>query len=80
MHAHDFWKQAHNKDMKPRNYASNGKLWLNSKYIKTKYHWKLEAKFFGLFQVLHLVEKQAYKFKQSKKWKIHDIFHMSLLK
>lgn len=47
--------------VKPRSYVSGNKVWLNGKYINTKQNWKLEAKFFGLFQVLHQVEKQAYK-------------------
>ena len=40
---------------------------------------KLKNKFFGLFQVFHLVKKQAYKLELSTKWKIHNIFHMLLL-
>ena len=35
-HAQKLQKQADNKDVKPRSYASNNKVWLNSKYIKTK--------------------------------------------
>ena len=42
-------------------------------------NWKLEAKFFGSFWVLHFVEKQVYKLELPKKWKIHDVFHVSLL-
>ena len=79
-HAQDLQKQANNKIIKPRSYAANDKVWLNSKYIKTKQNRKLEAKFFGRFQVLHPVEKQAYKLKPLKKWKIYDVFHVSLLK
>ena len=52
---------------------------MNSKYIKTKQNQKLEAKFFGPFRVLQPVGKQAYKPKLSKKWRIHDVFHVSLL-
>ncbi len=55
------------------------KVWLNSKYIKTKWNRKLEAKFFRLFRVLHLVRKQAYKLELPKKWRIHNVFHVSLL-
>ena len=40
---------------------------------------KLEAKLLGLFQVLHLVGKQTYKLKLPKKWRIYNIFHISLL-
>ena len=65
--------------MKPKSYSPGDKVWLNSKYIKTKQNRKLEAKFFGPFRVLHLVGKQAYKLELPKKWRIPDVFHMSLL-
>ena len=52
---------------------------MNNKYLKTKGNRKLEAKFFGLFRVLHLIGKQAYKLKLSRKWGIYDVFHVSLL-
>ena len=78
-HVQEFQKRAHNKATKPRRYASGNQVWLNSKYVKTKQNRKLEAKFFGPFQDLYLVGKQAYKLELPKKWKIHDVFHMSLL-
>ena len=78
-HAQEFQKQAHNKDVKPKSYASGDKVWLNNKYIKTKQNRKLEAKFFRPFQILHPVRKQAYKIELSRKWRIYDVFHMSLL-
>ena len=58
-YAQELQKQAYNKGIKPRSYAPNNKIWLNSKYIKTKQNQKLEVKFFGPFWVLHPVEKQA---------------------
>ena len=58
-HAQKLQKQAQNRGVKPRSYAFNDKVWLNSKYIKTKRNRKLEAKFFGLFRVLYPVGKQA---------------------
>ena len=49
----EFQKQAHNKRVKPQSYAPSNKVWMNSKYIKTKRNQKLEAKFFGPFRILH---------------------------
>ena len=65
-HTQELQKQAHNKGIKPKSYVPNEKIWLNSKYIKTKRNRKLEAKFFGSFQVLHPVGNQAYKLKLPK--------------
>ena len=78
-HTQELQKRGHDKGVKTRSYAPGNKVWLNSKYIKTKCNRNLEAKFFGPFRVLHPVGKQTYKLKLPKKWKIHDVFHMSLL-
>ena len=72
-------KRAYDKGVKPQSYAPSKKVWLNYKYIKTKCNWKLEAKFFGPFQVLYSVRKQEYKLELPKKWGIHNVFHVSLL-
>ena len=66
-HAQKLQKQAQDKKIKPKIYAFSEKVWLNSKYIKTKRNRKLEAKFFGLFRVLHLVSNQAFKLKLPKR-------------
>ena len=52
---------------------------MSNKYLKTQQNCKLEAKFLGLFRVLHLVGKQTYKLELPKKWKIHDVFYIFLL-
>ena len=79
-HAQDLHKQAYDTEVKPWNYASGEKVWFNSKFIKTKRNWKLKAKFFGPFRVLHLVGKQAYNLELLANWEIHNMFHVSLLK
>ena len=39
----------------------------------------MEAKFFGPFRVLYPVGKQAYKLELPRKWRIHNVFHVSIL-
>ena len=78
-YAQKLQKRVHDKRVKPWSYAFGEKVWLNSKYIKTKHNRKLEAKFFGPFQVLYPIGKQAYELKLPKKWRIHDVFYVSLL-
>ena len=52
---------------------------MSSNYFKNKQNCKLKVKFFCLFQVLHPVDKQAYKLKLPKKYKIYNIFYVLLL-
>ena len=61
LYAQELQKRAHDKGVKPQNYAPGEKVWLNNKYIKIERNWKLEAKFFSSFQILYPVGKQAYK-------------------
>ena len=79
LHAQELQKKAHDKGVKPQSYAPGEKVWLNSKYIKTKRNRKLKAKFFCLFRILHPVGKQAYKLNLPTKWKIYNVFYVSLL-
>ena len=66
-HIQEFLKYAYNKSIKPKSYISNNKIWLNNKYIKINWNWKLKTKFFRPFWVLCPVNKQAYKLKLPKK-------------
>ena len=78
-HIQELQKRAHDKGVKLWSYAPGDKVWLSSKHLKTKWNRKLEAKFLGPFRVLHSVGKQVYKLELPKKWRIHDVFHVSLL-
>lgn len=79
LHSQGLQNRAYNKSIKPCSYALGEKVWRNGKYIKIKQNWKLEAKFFSLFRVFHLIGKQVYKLELFTKWKIYDIFYISLL-
>lgn len=65
-HTQKLQKWAHNKTVKSSNYVSSNKIWLNSRYIKTKQNQKLKTKFFGPFYMFYLVGKQVYKLKLLK--------------
>ena len=67
------------KEVKSWSYTPNKQVWLNNKQIKIKRNQKLEAKFFGYFQVLHPLEKQAYKLELLARRNIYNMFHLSLI-
>ena len=50
-HAQELQKCYYDNHAKPRSYAPDDKIWLNSEYIKTKRNCKLQFKFFGPFRV-----------------------------
>ena len=78
-YAQELQNRAHNKSIKPQSYALGDKVWLSSKHLKTKWNCKLEAKFLGPFRVLYPVGRQVYKLELPKRWRIYDIFYVSLL-
>ncbi len=49
LHVQELQKKAHDKRVKSRSYAPGEKVWLNSRYIKTRRNKKLESKFFRPF-------------------------------
>ena len=52
-------KRTYDKNVKPKNFIFNNKVWLKTKYIKTKQNQKLETKFFKPFQIFYLIRKQV---------------------
>ena len=41
---------------------------------------KLQKRFVGPFQIIEVIGQQAYRLALHKDWKIHPVFHVSLLK
>lgn len=41
---------------------------------------KLKRRFVGPFRVIERIEKQAYRLDLSENWRIHTVFHVSLLR
>lgn len=73
-HTQELQKRLHDKYAKPRSYTPGKKVWFNNQYIKTKQNHKLEAKFFGLFQILYPVKNQVYKLEMPKNRKFIMFF------
>ena len=67
------------KHSKPIQFAVGDYVWLRGKNIRTKRNRKLEWKAFGPFEILKKHGDQAYKLDLPKRWRIHDVFHVSLL-
>ena len=79
--AHAQEQQAKYKDAKTKlkNFDVGSYVNVNGKNIRIKRNKKLEWKSFGPFKVLDTIGDQAYRLDISKRWRIHDVFHVSLL-
>ena len=61
-------------------YNVSDMIYLNDKNIRIKRNKKLEWKLFEFFEITHVIDEQAYRLKLSSQWRVHDVFHISLLK
>ena len=52
---------------------------VNDKNIRTKRNRKLKWKFFESFKIFETIKNQTYRLEIFKRWRIHDVFHVSLL-
>ena len=71
----------HDKRHVFKQYKLGDYVWLNGKNIRTKRNKKLEWKAFGPFKIIKVIgEKnpQAYRLELPKRWRIHNVFHVSL--
>jgi len=55
------------------------KVWLDTRNVKTRYHWKMAPKREGPFEIAQVMGPLTFKLKLPKSWRIHNIFHAVLL-
>ena len=59
----------------------NGQMvWLDTRYLKTNYHKKMAPKREGPFEIEEVPGPVTYQLKLPKSWKIHKVFHATLLR
>ena len=56
------------------------KVWLDSKNLKMLYHKKMAPKREGPFVIMEVLGPITYRLKLPNSWKIHDVFHATLLR
>ena len=56
------------------------KVWLYSRNLKMLYHKKMALKWEGPFEIIDVLGPLTYRLKLPGTWKIHNIFHVSLLR
>ena len=55
-------------------------MWLDSRNLKTNYHKKITPKREGPFRIDEVLGPLTYQLKLPTTWKIHNVFHMVLLR
>ena len=55
-------------------------VWLDSRHLKTLYHKKMAPKREGPFKIVEVLSPLTYQLELPSSWKIHDVFHATLLK
>jgi hypothetical protein len=74
--AQTFW----NKKMTFRPYQKEQKVWIKGTHLKTVHPTtKLQAKCFGPFKITEVISPVTYRVQLPTQWKIHNVFHASLL-
>ena len=56
------------------------KVWLDSQNLKTSYHKKIGPKWEGPFEINEVLGPVTYRLKLPASWKIHNVFHVVLLR
>ena len=68
-----------NAKIKLMNFDVDSYVNVNVKNIRIKRNKKLKWKFFESFKILNTIKNQTYRINIFKRWRIHNVFHVSLL-
>ena len=60
-------------------FRKGDKVWLDSRNLQTLYHKKMAPRREGLFEIVNVLGLLTYQLKLPEMWRIHDVFHTSLL-
>ena len=60
-------------------FQKGDKVWLDSRNLQTLYHKKMAPKREGLFEIIDVLGPLTYQLKLLETWRIHNVFHTSLL-
>ena len=60
-------------------FKKGDQVWLDSQNLKTTYHKKMKPKREGPFMITEVLGPVTYQLKLMTTWRIHDVFHATLL-
>ena len=61
-------------------FRKGDQVWLDSRNLKTMYHKKMKPKHEGPFTITEVFGPVTYRLQLPTSWRIHNIFHATLLK
>ena len=61
-------------------FRTGDQVWLDSRNLKTTYHKKMKPKREGPFTITEVLGPVTYRLKLPTTWRIHDVFHATLLR
>jgi hypothetical protein len=61
-------------------FKKGDQVWLDSRNLKTIYHKKMKPKREGPFEITEVLGPVTYKLKLPTSWRIHNVFHATLLR
>jgi hypothetical protein len=71
---------ANQKQLKFISFEKNQKVWLNMRNLKMSHHRKIVPKREGPFKINKVLGPVTYQLKLPESWKIHNVFHATLLR